>query len=60
MGSVREIHSRSLIFKKINHKLFINNKVGIIVSKKNKLKRYTEEFIDLVKQEFQNSAAGNC
>ena len=37
VGSVREIKSRQLIFKKINHKLFLNNNVGIIVSKKNKL-----------------------
>ena len=60
VGSVREIQSKSLIFKKINHKLFLNNKVGIIVSKKNRLKKYTEEFIDLVKQEFQKSAAADC
>jgi hypothetical protein len=34
--------------------------VGIIVSKKNRLKKYTEEFIDLVKQEFQKSVAADC
>ena len=55
VGSVREIESRSLIFKKINHKLFLNNKVGIIVSKKIRLKKYTEDFIELVKNEFENS-----
>ena len=60
VGSVKEIESKSLIFKKINHKLFLNNKVGIIVSKKNRLKKYTEEFIDLVKKEFQNSTAADC
>jgi len=60
VGSVREIQSKSLIFKKINHKLFLNNKVGIIVSKKNRLKKYTEEFIDLIKKEFQNSEAADC
>ncbi len=58
VGSVREIKSRQLIFKKINHKLFLNNSVGIIVSKKNKLKKFTEDFIDLVKFEFENSS--NC
>ena len=60
MGSVREIESKRLIFKKINHKLFLNSKVGIIVSQKYRLKKYTEEFIDLVKKEFQNSAAADC
>ena len=60
VGSVREIESKRLIFKKINHKLFLNSKVGIIVSKKYRLKKYTEEFIDLVKKEFQNSAAADC
>ena len=55
VGSVREIESRSLIFKKINHKLFLNNKVGIIVSKKIRIKKYTEDFIELVKNEFENS-----
>src|SRR6056300_518194 len=60
VGSVREIQSKSLIFKKINHKLFLNNKVGIIVSKKNRLKKYTEEFINLIKKEFQNSEAADC
>ena len=55
VGSVREIESRSLIFKKINHKLFLNNKVGIIVSKKIRLKKYTEAFIELVISEFEKS-----
>ncbi len=55
VGSVREINSKQLIFKKINHKLFLNNRVGIIVSKKNRLKKFTEDFIDLVKFEFENS-----
>ena len=58
VGSVREINSSQLIFKKINHKLFLNNSVGIIVSKKNKLKKFTEDFINLVKFEFENSS--NC
>ncbi|MDC6448097.1 LysR family transcriptional regulator [Alphaproteobacteria bacterium] len=55
VGSVKEIESKKLIFKKISHKLFINNKVAIIVSKKNKLKKYTEDFIKLVKIEFEKS-----
>ena len=53
VGSVKEIESKKLVFKKINHKLFINNKVGIIISKKKRLKRYTEEFIELVDIEFK-------
>ena len=60
VGSIKEIESNHLIFKKINHKLFLNNKVGIIVSKKNRQKKYTEEFIDLVKKAFQNSPAADC
>ena len=49
------MESKKLVFKKVNHKLFLDNKVGIIVSKKNKLKKFTEDFIDLVKNEFDNS-----
>ena len=60
VGSVKEIESKKLIFKTIKHKLFIDNQVGVIISKKNKLKKYTEEFIDLVKNEFQNSIAADC
>ena len=60
VGSVREIESNKLVFKTVNHKLFLNNKVGIIVSKKIRLKKYTEEFIELVKKEFQKSAAADC
>ncbi len=55
VGSVREIESKKLVFKEINHKLFLNNKVGIIVSKKIRLKKYTEDFIDLVITEFEKS-----
>jgi len=58
VGSVREIESKKLIFKKVNHKLFLNNKVGIIVSKKIRLKKYTEDFIKLVINEFEHS--GGC
>ena len=54
-GSVKEIESKKLVFKKVNHKLFLDNKVGIIVSKKQKLKKFTEDFINLVKNEFDNS-----
>jgi len=54
-GSVREIESKKLVFRKIHHKLFLDNKVGIIVSKKNILKKYTEDFINLVKNEFDSS-----
>ena len=52
VGSVREIESKKLVFKTVNHKLFLNNKVGIIVSKKIRLKKYTEDFIELVISEF--------
>lgn len=55
VGSVREIQSKQLVFKTINHKLFLNNKVGIIVSKNNKLNKFTLDFIDLVKKEFEAS-----
>lgn len=55
VGSVREIHSKQLVFKKVNHKLFLNNKVGIIVSKKSKFNKFTLDFIDLVKKEFETS-----
>ena len=54
-GSVKEIESKKLVFKKVNHKIFLDNKVGIIVSKKQKLKKFTEDFINLVKNEFENS-----
>ena len=43
------------ISAKVNHRLFLDNKVGIIVSKKQKLKKFTENFINLVKKEFDNS-----
>ncbi len=55
VGSVREIHSKQLVFKTVNHKLFLNNKVGIIVSKNSKFKKFTLDFIDLVKKEFATS-----
>ena len=55
VGSVREIQSKQLVFKTVNHKLFLNNKVGIIVSKKSKFNKFTLDFIDLVKKEFENS-----
>ena len=55
VGSVREIQSKQLVFKTVNHKLFLNNKVGIIVSKKSKLNKFTFDFIDLVKKEFETS-----
>ena len=55
VGSVREIHSKQLVFKTVNHKLFLNNKVGIIVSKNRKFKKFTIDFIDLVKKEFATS-----
>ena len=55
VGSVREIHSKQLVFKTVNHKLFLNNKVGIIVSKKSKFNKFTFDFIDLVKKEFATS-----
>lgn len=58
VGSVREIEGKKLIFKKINHKLFLNNKVGILVSKKNKLNGYTKDFIAYVIEEFEKSDAG--
>ncbi len=61
VGSVKEIESKKLIFKKINHKLFLNNKVGILVSKKNKLNNYTKDFIEYVITEFENSGnSNNC
>ena len=61
VGSVKEIESKKLIFKKINHKLFLNNKVGILVSKKNKLNSYTKDFIEYVITEFENSGnSNNC
>ena len=56
VGSVREIQSKQLVFKTVNHKLFLNNKVGIIVSKKSKFNKFTLDFIDLVKKEFETSA----
>ncbi len=55
VGSVREIQSKQLVFKTVNHKLFLNNKVGIIVSKNRKFKKFTIDFIDLVKKEFATS-----
>ena len=55
VGSVREIQSKQLVFKTVNHKLFLNNKVGIIVSKKSKFNKFTLDFIDLVKKEFETS-----
>ena len=55
VGSVREIQSKQLVFKTVNHKLFLNNKVGIIVSKNSKFKKFTLDFIDLVKKEFETS-----
>ena len=58
VGSVREVEGKKLIFKKINHKLFLNNKVGILVSKKNKLNGYTKDFIAYVIEEFEKSDAG--
>ena len=61
VGSVKEIESKKLIFKKINHKLFLNNKVGILVSKKNKSNNYTKHFIEYVITEFENSGnSNNC
>ena len=61
VGSVKEIESKKLIFKKIKNKLFLNNKVGILVSKKNKLNNYTKDFIEYVITEFENSGnSNNC
>jgi DNA-binding transcriptional LysR family regulator len=58
VGSVKEIQSKKLIFKKINHKLFMNNKVGILVAKNNKLNDFTNYFIKYVVEEFEKYGDG--
>ena len=53
IGSIKEINNKQLIFRKVNHKLFLNNRVGIIVSKNANPKPYTNYFISLVKEELK-------
>tara|TARA_B100000965_G_C19579108_1_gene752709 strand:- start:945 stop:1850 length:906 start_codon:yes stop_codon:yes gene_type:complete len=53
IGSAREIERKELIFKSVNHKLFSDNQVGIIVPKNKKLNNYTNFLISLVEEEFE-------
>ena len=53
IGAIKEINDKKLIFRKINHKLFLDNQVGIIVPKNVKLKDYINYFILLVQEELE-------
>jgi len=53
IGAIKEINNKELIFRKVNHKLFLNNQVGIIMSKNAKPKPYTDYFVSLVKEELK-------
>lgn len=53
LGAIKEIHNKQLIYRNVKHKLFLNNKIGIIIAKNIKLNRYTEFFIKLIQDDLE-------
>ena len=53
LGAIKEIHNKQLIYRNVKHKLFLDNKIGIIIAKNMKLNRYTEFFIKLIQDDLE-------